>query len=148
MNKDLAVLLSQIKQKTQRAIDLFSHSVNKLAPYDKNQNYTPDELEPYDALADRFIRVIEMDLRYFRTWELYQEGLTAGSTRDNLLKMEKLGLVTNAALWIDMRNVRNKIVHDYLPEQTEQMFHLLMTDFAKELFYSAEKIEATEIVDQ
>ena len=53
----------------------------------KNQNYTPDELEPYDALADRFIRVIEMDLRYFRTWELYQEGLAAGSPRDNLLKM-------------------------------------------------------------
>ena len=39
--------------------------------------------------------------------------------------MEKLRLVGSASLWLEMRNIRNRIVHDYLPEQTAQMFDLI-----------------------
>ena len=47
--------------------------------------------------------------------------------------MEKLGLVSQAECWLSMRNIRNRIVHDYLPEQTAQMFAEVAEIYSNEL---------------
>ena len=47
--------------------------------------------------------------------------------------MEKLNLVSGATLWLQMRNVRNRIVHDYLPEQTAQMYSEISGRYGREL---------------
>lgn len=36
--------------------------------------------------------------------------------------MEELGLYSSANLWLAMRNVRNRIAHEHVPEQVMQMF--------------------------
>jgi len=56
--------------------------------------------------------------------------------------MEKVGLVTNSPIWMRMRDVRNRIVHDYLPEQTKEMFDSIMGEFYEELKFSKAKIDA------
>ncbi|MCU0769779.1 MAG: hypothetical protein MUD07_10630 [Burkholderiaceae bacterium] len=48
-------------------------------------------------------------------------------------RMEKLGWVSSAELWVTMRSIRNKIVHDYLPEQVARMFAQIAGPFAAEL---------------
>jgi uncharacterized protein with HEPN domain len=55
--------------------------------------------------------------------------------------MEKLGLVSSAELWLAMRNVRNRIVHDYLPDQVAQMFQAIAGEFGLELKRLAGKLE-------
>ncbi len=56
--------------------------------------------------------------------------------------MEKLGVVSSAARWMQMRNIRNRIVHDYLPEQVAEMFDLLTRVFSPELLQFYARLEA------
>jgi len=42
-----------------------------------------------------------------------------GSALDNLNRVEKLGLLTSVVEWLDMRNLRNKLVHEYMVDAGE-----------------------------
>jgi uncharacterized protein with HEPN domain len=133
MNDDIKAAAESNRLKTLRAIALVSASLDDYRPFDPAASYTPKELEPYDALADRFVRAIECALRYFRSYEMLEFAEQSDTTRSNLNRMEKLGLTSSADLWLAMRNVRNRIVHDYLPEQIAEMFTAISGDFGREL---------------
>ena len=124
-------------------IAMGSASLDDFRPYDPTVTYTPKALEPYDALADRFVRAVECALRYFRSREMPDYAEQSDPTRTMLGRMEKLGLVSNADLWLAMRNVRNRIVHDYLPEQLAQMFELIAGEFGGELNRLLGKLQLT-----
>lgn len=47
--------------------------------------------------------------------------------------MAKLGLVSSVQLWIEMRDQRNRIVHEYLPEKIRQIYEELAGKMSKEL---------------
>lgn len=47
-----------------------------------------------------------------------------GSTLDNLNRAEKLGLLTSAVEWLDVRNLRNKLIHEYMVDAEEFAFAL------------------------
>lgn len=120
-------------EKTLAAIALVEASLAKLPLYDAKRLYTPDEREPYDALADRFIRVVETSIRCFRSYERYSEAATSDTLRDLLNRMEKNGLITSTSRWMTMRDVRNRIVHDYIPDQVRAMYDQIQGEFGKEL---------------
>ena len=122
MTTDLELLAESNREKARRTIDLVVASLSEYRPFNPAATYTPKDLEPYDALADRFVRAVECCLRYFRSYELLEFAEQSDSTRSLLNRMEKLDLVGDTTLWLQMRNVRNRIVHDYLPEQTAQMY--------------------------
>ena len=42
-----------------------------------------------------------------------------GSALDNLNRAEKLGLLTSVVEWLDVRNLRNKLVHEYMVDAAE-----------------------------
>ena len=42
-----------------------------------------------------------------------------GSALDNLNRAEKLGLLTSVVEWLDVRNLRNKLVHEYMVDTDE-----------------------------
>jgi len=139
-NRELLVQASG--DKCLAAIELVRASLDKVPPYDPNRKYTPDELEPYDALADRFVRAVETSIRFFRSYELYQEAVASETYRDLLNRMEKYGLITSVVLWVEMRDVRNRIVHDYLPRKVRELFDLILGDYGAELLRLAERLEA------
>ena len=145
MEKDYAVLLGKAKNKLDKAFALVVASVEGLAAYDMAIAYTPKELEPYDALSDRFIRCVEAFVQYFKTHEYYHYAVASDTFRDGLNKMAKLGLITDVILWMKMRDVRNKIVHDYLPEQTKAMYDSIMNEFFSELSKTKKKIDGVDI---
>ena len=66
MTTDLELLAESNREKARRTIDLVVASLSEYRPFDPAATYTPKELEPYDALADRFVRAVECCLRYFR----------------------------------------------------------------------------------
>ena len=141
MNDDIKTIAESNRAKTLRAIALVSASLDDYRPYDPTIAYTPKALEPYDALADRFVRAVECALRYFRSREMQEFAEQSDTTRTNLGRMEKLGLANSAELWLAMRNVRNRIVDDYLPEQIAQMFELIAGEFGQELKRLAVRLE-------
>lgn len=138
---DFIILLDDGKTKIEKALFLVQASLKKLESYDVTKDYTPDELEPYDALADRFIRCVEVFVRFFKTYDRYQSVEISLSYRDLINFMHKLGLISNVQLWLQMRDVRNKIVHDHLPEQTKYLFDSIMGDFYKEILFTSEKVK-------
>lgn len=46
---------------------------------------------------------------------------------------------------IEMRDLRNRIVNDYLPSEIKKAYDLIMFDYAKELIKLEEKIKKLEI---
>jgi len=61
-----------------------------------------------DTIADKLIP------------ELLKRSLeTPGTVIDNLIRMEKLGLIDSVDDWIEARNLRNRLVHEYMRDQDE-----------------------------
>lgn len=133
MNKDQKILTEIAAKKAINSIKLVEASLNKIEPFDINIIYNPDEREPYDALCDRFIRAVEISLKYFRSYEKLMFGINSDTLRDLLNRMEKLKLVSSVNLWMQMRDVRNRIVHDYLPEKLKEMYDQIIEIFGREL---------------
>jgi len=59
-------------------------------------------------LSDRYLRAFESALRFFRTWEQVREVAPSESFRNLLLRMEKLGFISEIGLWLTLRDVRNR----------------------------------------
>jgi uncharacterized protein with HEPN domain len=47
--------------------------------------------------------------------------------------MHKLSLVSSVQLWVAMRDIRNRIVHDYLPEKLKELNDMIMGEMGAEL---------------
>lgn len=141
-SNELVPIVNQARAKTLAAIKLVDASLKKLAPYDASRTYSPEEREPYDALSDRFVRAVEVCIKFFRSYELLQFAENSSTLRDQLNRMEKLGLVTSTELWFQMRDVRNRIVHDYLPAEIKDLYDDLLGPLGAELQKTAAVIAA------
>ncbi len=82
------------------AVDIFLASVAEYRGFDLGRSYSPKERESLDALSDRYLRAFESALRFFRTWERLRE----------------------VALSETFRDVRNRIAHEYLPEELAKIY--------------------------
>ena len=133
MKDYLSDLAKSAAEKTIKAIDLIEASLNKIQPFDTEKIYTPDELEPYDALCDRFVRGVESAIKFFKTYERAQFAEISETIRDLFNRMEKLDLISSHELWLLMRDIRNRIVHDYLPEQIKDIYDLISGPYSQEL---------------
>lgn len=140
---DAATLLRQSAEKLQRSISLVQASLRRVQPYDEKREYTADELEPYDALVSRFERAVEIAMsKFYRAGELFEGESLSETIRDRLNRMEKLSFVSDVELWMRMRDVRNRISHDYVPGQVRQIYDDIREAFAPELARLAERVRA------
>jgi hypothetical protein len=139
------IILESYKQKSLKSIDILEASMRRVKHFDSQKEYTYDELEPYDAMADRFVRSVEVLFKYMRSLQIYNEGISSETLRDRLLYSEKLGLITSVDLWIEMREVRNRIVHDYLPDMQKFLFDDIMNTFIPEIRFIIENIKKLNI---
>lgn len=96
---DQYLLMVASLDKFRNAIELVKASLGKLSPYDAEHDYTADEREPYDALCDRFVRAVEVGLKFFRSFERYQFGEDSETLRDLLNRMEKLEIISSVEQW-------------------------------------------------
>lgn len=56
-----------------------------------------------DTLGDKFLPVL-----------LRASLEKTGTQLDNLMRAEKLGWIESAELWIELRELRNRLVHEYM----------------------------------
>ena len=129
-----------------RAVELVEAFLSGLLPFDPARDYTPKELEPYDALSDRFVRATEASLKFFRSYERVMFAENSDTLRDLLSRMHKLSLISSVQLWIAMRDIRNRIVHDYLPEKLKEMNDMVMGEMSTELSSAKNHVLALDLV--
>ncbi|MBN1114064.1 MAG: nucleotidyltransferase substrate binding protein [Oligoflexia bacterium] len=116
--------------KIQKAYELFLSSVKKAEKFDPSVNYSPEDLEPFDALVSRFERLVELFMsKMFKAVELFEAGDTGGTLRDRLNLMVKLDIIENADDWVDLRETRNKIAHDYLPDKIKILYEKIGNEY-------------------
>ena len=125
-------LLGDSQAKLRAAFELVFASADAYRPFVAGRMYSPQEREPYDALSDRFLRAFESSLKFFRTWERVREANVSETYRDLLLRMEKLGLISSLAEWITLRDLRNRVVHDYLPEELAAFYRAIIEEAVPE----------------
>lgn len=145
MKSELEKLLISSEEKVRSSMRLLNSSLEGLEPFDDTKEYSDKELEPYDALSGRFIRAVETILKFFRTYEKYQFAEQSDTIRDMLNKMEKLGIISSTEIWLEMRDLRNRIVHDYLPSELKKLYDLIMNEYKQEMKKVLEKIEEPKI---
>lgn len=116
--------------------DILSH----LPPLDPAILKEPRKMEPYDALASRFERFVDIAInRFFHSVELELKMESSETIRDRLLCMTKHGLISSPDIWLEMRDFRNRIAHDYIPEQLVAIFEAIRTRFLTEINFCIEE---------
>ena len=79
-------------------------------------NEDEDLAERVEAFVSRFGRL--QDTLGDKVFPIYlaAQGEKAGAFGENLDRAERLGLVQDAQSWIDMRRLRNQMVHEYIED--------------------------------
>ena len=129
----LALLKDNI-QKTQNVAKLYLASASRLSPIKTVKGMTELQLEPYDALCGRFERIVEIVIsKLSKSVDYFEAGGATETARDRLNLLEKLGLISSVDLWFNMRDVCNKIAHEYMPEAIAEIYSLLLQEYAREI---------------
>ena len=112
---DYKTLLNDVRNKLIKSITHLEFSYDKVQALTSNVLDMDDEMmETWESFSARFSRTSDIFLsRFVRTVILSGDPGFAGSLRDYVNKAEKLGLIDDAALWMEMRELRNVTVHDY-----------------------------------
>lgn len=143
VKKEQKVLTGAASEKALDAIALVEASLSDIKPYDVEKYYTPKDREPYDALSSRFSRAVEVCLKFFRSYEKLMYGENSETIRDLLHQMEKLDFIDSVEQWLEMRDIRNRIVHDYLPDDIKEIYDSIMGPFEKQLRKVRKKIKVS-----
>lgn len=125
MNETLLVLYEGARRKALDALTLVEASLSDYQPYSSRHAYSPKQREPYDAFAERHMRSIEVCIKYFRAYERMMFADSSETYRDLLQRAHKQGMIASPSLWFDMRDLRNRILHDYLPDRLEELYTLI-----------------------
>lgn len=120
------------------SIKLLETSLSKYEPYNPEIFYTYEDLEYYDSLSFRYEKAIEAVFYFFKTLETYLYGERSETYRSMLQRIEKLDLIEDTEAYMDMKILRNKVVHTYTPEKLEEIYsniekfgNILIRDFRK-----------------
>lgn len=143
MNK-LNILYNNALENINKSARLLNSSLSKYKPYEYDREYSDDELEYYDALSDRFLRTIEMCTRLIKTWELLNFGTNSLSLRDTLNNAEKNNLIQSTSDWMEMKQLRNKIAHEYMPDEIGFYYSQIHEKYSNHISFFVDKINIVE----
>jgi hypothetical protein len=99
---------------------------------------SPDLAERVDAFVSRFGRLQDTLGDKLLPLLLTALGEKASAVIDNLDRAEQLGLIPSADQWMEMRKLRNQMIHDYVEDpiiladalETAHLFVCVLTDVA------------------
>lgn len=107
----------------------------------ENLDADPDLAERVEAFASRFGRLQDTLGDKLLPMLLVGLGERAGVAIDNLDKAERLELIVSAENWMVMRNLRNRMVHEYIEDPVILHEALLAGhDFVPELSANVDRI--------
>lgn len=114
-------LLARNWELLQNSLDTLIKSVEKAQAIGEKQEYTFEEMETFDSLTSKFSRTSDIFLqKIIRTlWELLHEDKMP--LIDILNRAEKLEIIHSADDMLEIRDVRNQVAHEYIPEAIQEL---------------------------
>jgi len=115
-NQILTDLLQNEWDLLQAAVVTLRLSIIKCQTIGQKENYSFEELESFDSLTSKFNRTSDIfTQKVMRTvWMLLHEPFVPFI--DMVNKAEKMVLLRSADAIIEIRDMRNQIAHEYIPE--------------------------------
>jgi hypothetical protein len=113
---------------------LFSASIDAI--WVKGLEGEEDMAERLEAFVSRFGRMQDTMGDKLLPSLLRSLAEKTGSALDNLNKAEKLGLLTSVVEWLDARNLRNRLIHEYMDDAEEFSLALNRAHVAVQLLVS------------
>jgi L-2-hydroxyglutarate oxidase LhgO len=103
------------------ALDTLQLSVNKCQGIGNKVHYTFEEQESFDSLTSKFNRASDIfTQKAIRTlWLLLHEPFMPFI--DVMNKCEKMSIIQSADQMLEIRDLRNQIAHEYLPDAIQEL---------------------------
>lgn len=118
LRQQLEAGLAQLGQ----SLELLDYSRRKCARMGRRARLTPAQLESHEAFCARFARTADILVqKVFSTIFLLLKE-PEPSLLDRVHRAEKLGLIAEAGLVLEVRDVRNQIAHEYAGDALRQLF--------------------------
>jgi hypothetical protein len=132
-------LLLKNYENLKKTILLFETALKDVVQILSKENFSEQDLKVFDVFSFRFQKVVEMFLYFLRSLEIYLYGQSSDTLRDRLLRMEKLGIISDIETWFKIRILRNKIVHTY----EENFINLIkeVLNVSNQIFEDYKKLE-------
>jgi len=88
--------------------------------------YTLEESDHFEGLTSRFARLSDMLIqKTFRLIETLDLD-SPGTVRDRINRAEKKGLISSAQTFIEIRDLRNDIAHEYHTAELHKIYKQVM----------------------
>ena len=118
--QDRLFLITQLVKVTEKEARYLTRTANRLNELNINLSWVEslDNNDLHSEMLDAFVS------RYARLQDTLGDKLLpamlrgslekTGSQLDNLLRAEKLGWIESTQIWIEIRELRNRLVHEYI----------------------------------
>jgi len=128
--KDYQQLLTQYSSQLAKAIKHLEYSLNKVNNLPADASILNDEqLETWEGFLARFARACDIFLaKYLRTRALIEDPGFNGTLRDLLNWGEKMGIITSAQVWLNIRELRNLQAHEYAEDKLSTIFKSVLKE--------------------
>ncbi|WP_422138289.1 hypothetical protein [Endozoicomonas sp. ALC020] len=141
IKEDQFLLLQQQLESMRQMEELLKWSLARCKTVNLEKGSMPDleGLEKFESLTARFARFNDILLqKIFRLIDVIDVE-HGGTVRDRINRAEKKGLIDNAIGFIEIRELRNSIAHEYQPEALSRIFPRVLA-FAPVLLDVADRV--------
>jgi hypothetical protein len=118
-----AALKHMLVKQLQKAKGHLEYSYRKVKAMQLANELTEEQLETLESFSSRFARFSDLIVsKYFRALALEKDPAFRGSVIDLLNIAEKFGWVSDAKIWVRIRELRNVAAHEYAIEDYKSLY--------------------------
>ena len=123
--QDRLFLITQLIKVTEKEVRYLTRTANRLNELNINLSWVEslDNNDLHSEMLDAFVsryRRLQVTLGDKLLPAMLRGSLEkTGSQLDNLLRAEKLGWIESTQIWIEMRELRNRLVHEYIESPSD-----------------------------
>ncbi len=115
-------MLAEARQDLVHALAWLQRSHEQCTALRQKQELLAEDYDAFEALTSRFARVSDILLqKFFRALDVVELS-SGGTLLDVLLRAEKRGLVESADDFLEIRELRNEISHEYAMDDLRELF--------------------------
>ena len=126
-DKHLIDLLKGEWEMFEKSINTLERSRNKCSKLYLKKDYTFEEEEAFDSLTSKYGRTSDLYTQKIlrTTWMLLHEGFIPFI--DMMNQCAKIGVINSSDALIEMRDLRNQVAHEYIPESVHSLVPEVLT---------------------
>ncbi len=124
-----------------KSLNYLEFTYTRVSNIDRDPKVLSEEqMELWDSFAIRFARTSDLFLsKFIKAIVKRDDPAFDGGFRDYLYQCEKLGVLEDIPMWLEIRNLRNIAVHEYSDEDLKEIFKKLL-DYSAHLFQLRSKL--------